>query len=101
MTFRSHSRKEIEQAIHEGQRIWKLDTGTSGNDDILIGGTYQEVEFDVLSFYEKEDLGDWELLDYTEYVLEDQKINNPGVAAKPARTKGEKDGQDEKKGTAI
>jgi len=48
MTLRSWSEEELLAAFKAGKKIYKLDTGTSGKDDVLVGDTYREVLQDVL-----------------------------------------------------
>jgi len=61
MNFRSHSKKEIQEAQKHGKKIWMLDTGTYGEDDMLIGEK-EEVFGDILCYYEIEKLPDgWTL----------------------------------------
>ena len=37
MNYRSHTREEIRTAIAKGAEVWVLDTGSDGEDDVLIG----------------------------------------------------------------
>jgi hypothetical protein len=36
MNFKSHSKEEILKALSEGKKVFALDTGSAGEDDILI-----------------------------------------------------------------
>lgn len=37
MKYRSHTEEEIRNAVAEGAQAWVLDTGSDGEDDVLIG----------------------------------------------------------------
>ena len=56
LNLASHSMEEIEQALINFETIWVLDTGNAGEDDTLIGGTYEEALQDVLCFHELDEL---------------------------------------------
>jgi len=61
MNYRSHTIEEIEQALESGQEVWELDTGLSGEDDMLIG-TYEDALWDILHHFDVEMLPEnWEL----------------------------------------
>jgi len=61
MQFRSHSRREVAEAIANGDQAWMLDTGSQGADDVLIG-EFEEVLQDILDYFEVEALPEgWEL----------------------------------------
>ena len=61
MNFRSHTRREIAEAIAAGGQAWMLDTGTDGADDVLVG-SLGEVTSDLLEHFELEELPEgWEL----------------------------------------
>ena len=61
MNFRSHTRREIAEAIAAGGQAWMLDTGTDGADDVLVG-ELNEVVSDLLDHLEIEALPEgWEL----------------------------------------
>ena len=60
MQFRSHTRREIAEALANGAQAWALDTN-SGDDDVLIGKR-EEVTSDVLDHFDIEALPEgWEL----------------------------------------
>ena len=60
MNQRSHTDREIRDALAQGHQVWALDT-TTGDDDVLIG-TLDEVLHDVLVHHELEQLPeDWSL----------------------------------------
>jgi hypothetical protein len=64
--MRSHSIQAIIEALASGQKVWRLDTGTSGEDDLLIG-TRDQVEADICHHFERDDLPEgWELIEVTE-----------------------------------
>jgi len=61
MNFRSHTRREIAEAIAAGGQAWMLDTGTDGDDDVLVG-SLEEVASDLLDHFELDALPEsWEL----------------------------------------
>jgi len=61
MQFRSHSPAQVAEAIAEGEQAWALDTGSHGDDDVLLG-PLEEVTGDVLDYFELEALpSGWEL----------------------------------------
>ena len=68
MNFRSHEKKEIREALKKGQEVWALDTGTSGNDDHLIG-THQEVLAEILNYHEIEELPENWTLDKVDWEI--------------------------------
>jgi hypothetical protein len=37
MTFRSHTRKEVMEALMNGKKAFRLDSANHGQDDVLIG----------------------------------------------------------------
>ena len=55
MNYRSHAKKEIIEALKQGKKVFALDTGNSGEDDVLIGN-YDDVLTDVLSHHELAEL---------------------------------------------
>ena len=62
MQFRSHSPAQVAEAIAEGEQAWALDTGSHGDDDVLIGG-FEEVLSDILDYFELSDLPEgWSLV---------------------------------------
>jgi hypothetical protein len=61
MQFRSHSPAQVADAIAEGEQAWMLDTGTDGDDDVLVG-SLEEVTSDLLEHFELDALPEgWEL----------------------------------------
>jgi hypothetical protein len=74
MNFRSHSKEEIKKAISEGKRVFALDTGNAGEDDILIaepGEGREDVLADVLAHHEMAELPENWTLKEIDYDLED------------------------------
>ena len=62
MNYRSHMKAEVIEALKKGEKVWRLDTGNYGEDDVLIGGTMEEALADVLSHQELAELPEgWEL----------------------------------------
>ena len=62
MNYRSHAKTEVLEALKKGEKVWRLDTGNFGEDDVLIGGTMEEALADVLSHHELAELPeDWEI----------------------------------------
>jgi len=60
-SMKSHTLEEVRNALNEGTPVWIVDTGTSGNDDVLIGD-YDEVLTDFLFYLELDELPkDWEI----------------------------------------
>ena len=61
MNFRSHTRREVADAIAEVEQAWMLDTGSRGDDDVLVG-SLEEVTSDLLEHFELDALPEgWEL----------------------------------------
>jgi len=74
MIFRSHSKEEIKKAISEGKKVFFLDTGNAGEDDILIaepGEGREDVLADVLAHHEMAELPVGWYLEEIDYDLED------------------------------
>ena len=62
MNYRSHAKEEVIEALKQGKKVFALDTGNFGEDDVLIGGTMEEALADVLSHQELAELPEgWEL----------------------------------------
>ena len=62
MNYRSHTKEEVIEALKQGKKVFALDTGNYGEDDVLIGGTMEEALADVLSHQEWAELPEgWEL----------------------------------------
>ena len=62
MNYRSHAKEEVIEALKKGEKVWRLDTGNYGEDDVLIGGTMEEALADVLAYHELAELPeDWEI----------------------------------------
>lgn len=51
MNYRSHTEEEIRDALARGARVWALDTGSDGEDDVLIGSR-EDVFQDICSFHD-------------------------------------------------
>jgi len=51
MNYKSHTRGEIRSALAEGKEVYTLDTGSAGEDDVLIGSA-DEVIADILNHHE-------------------------------------------------
>ena len=67
MTCRSHTEKEIRDAIAEGAEVWVLHTGPDGEDDVLIGSR-EDVFQDICSFNDTSELpAHWHLEPFDEY----------------------------------
>ena len=74
MNFKSHSREKIEKALSEGKRVFVLETGSAGEDDILIaepGEGREDVLADVLAYHEMAELPEGWCLEEIDYDLED------------------------------
>jgi len=52
MAFKSHSKETIRAALAAGKTVWDLDTGSSGNDDHIIGEDYDMIVEEILGFFE-------------------------------------------------
>ena len=50
--MKSYTRKQLKKLQRSGRKLWKLETGTLGDDDILEGEK-EEVIQDVLNYYEE------------------------------------------------
>lgn len=65
---KSHEIKEILKALIDGEHICRLDSGSSGEDDLLIG-TAHEVDVDVCAHFDLEEIPeDWKITDVTDYI---------------------------------
>ena len=56
MDFRSHTQEEVRAAQKAGKRIFILDTGNDGQDDVFIGeegDTSESLLLETRMFYEK------------------------------------------------
>ena len=61
MRFVSHTRNEVLLALSQGKSVFALDTGSDGDDDVLIG-TEEECRQDVMTFHKLEHwFEDWTL----------------------------------------
>ena len=69
MDYKSHTKKDIIKAQKKGKKIWSLDTGNDGEDDMLIGER-EDVIQDILYYHHdiesmpehwELDLVDWEI----------------------------------------
>lgn len=59
---KSHTGKELIAAYLAGKKIWILNSGTSGNDDIVIGEKYEEIMTELLEFHGLEKMPEnWKL----------------------------------------
>ncbi len=68
MTHRSHTKQEIRDAVARGAQVWVLDTGSDGEDDILIGNR-EDVFQDICAFHQiSELLPRWNLKPFQENV---------------------------------
>jgi hypothetical protein len=62
MNYRSHAKEEVIEALKQGKKVFALDTGNYGEDDVLIGGTMEEALADVLAYHELAELPEgWEI----------------------------------------
>jgi hypothetical protein len=62
--YKSHTRQEVMKALQEGKKVYILDTGAAGQDDVLIG-TREECVADTLAFFGLDELPeDWKLYLY-------------------------------------
>jgi hypothetical protein len=67
MNYRSHTEKEIRDAIAKGAQVWVLDTGPDGEDDVLIGSR-EDVFQDICSFHDTSEFpAHWHLEPFDEY----------------------------------
>ena len=57
MNYRSHDKHDIHRAILNGQPVYVLDTGSDGEDDVLIGNL-ADVTFDLCHHFEVSNLPD-------------------------------------------
>jgi hypothetical protein len=65
---KSHTVDELLKALYDGERICRLDSGSSGEDDLLIGDAH-DVDVDVCSHFEIEEIPEgWEIADVTEFL---------------------------------
>lgn len=79
MNFRSYSKKEIKKAFSEGKKVFVLDTGSAGEDDILIaepGEGREDILADVLAHYEVAELPEGWTLEEIDYDPEDALDQN-------------------------
>jgi hypothetical protein len=56
---KSHTNDELRQALRSGKRLWELDTGSAGEDDILIAEPAEnrdDLLSTVLSHFERTEL---------------------------------------------
>lgn len=68
MKYRSHTPEEIRKAIEQGAEVWVLDTGSDGEDDVLIGSR-EEVFQDICAINQFTDLPPhWRLKPFEETV---------------------------------
>lgn len=67
MSYRSHTEEEIRDAITKGAQVWALDTGSDGENDVLIGSR-EEVFQDICSFHDVTELPPhWSLTPFHEH----------------------------------
>ena len=59
-SHRSHDLEVLVDYIMDGGQVWHLDTGDKGEDDLLCGDR-DEVEEDVIGFYDGEEEEEFEL----------------------------------------
>lgn len=70
MRFVSHTRETVAAALAAGEPVWELDTGSSGNDDVLIGAL-SDVRADVLTHHDRAEWPErWTLTRVTELPSE-------------------------------
>ena len=70
--LRSHTEEELKEAIRKGFKVFELDTGNFGEDDVLFGYDYNDVLIDILSHHEIDELPeDWELREFRKDELEE------------------------------
>jgi len=55
MKLKSYSKEKIKQALSRGEPVFELDTGTSGEDDVLTG-TRAECLADICAYHEVDEL---------------------------------------------
>lgn len=75
MNYRSHAKEEVIEALKQGIKVFALDTGNYGEDDVLIGGTMEEALADVLSHHELAELPEgWEISEMTDLPGELERL---------------------------
>jgi len=73
--FKSHTKEEVKEACLKGMKVYELDTGNDGEDDILVGYNDQDVLIDVFNHFEFEELPDhWAIRELREDELEELGI---------------------------
>ena len=50
--MKSYTRKQLKKLQRSGRKLWKLETGTLGDDDILEGEKSAVIQ-DILDYYEE------------------------------------------------
>ena len=61
VSYKSHTEEECIEAFQKGEKVWDLDTGNDGEDDVLIGEGEQIIA-DILNYHELTELPPhWEL----------------------------------------
>ncbi len=56
VNLKSHTVAELRQAVADDYRLYALDTGSDGEDDVLFGMDYDEAHSDVVFYH---DLDEW------------------------------------------
>jgi len=51
MNYKSHTKKDLIEAQKKGEKLWSLDTGNDGEDDVLIGEK-EDVIQEILYFHD-------------------------------------------------
>ena len=75
MNYRSHAKEEVIEALKQGKKVFALDTGNYGEDDVLIGGTMEEALADVLAYHELAELPeDWEITEIMDLPGEMERL---------------------------
>ena len=69
--MKSYTKKELIDAQKTGQKLWKLDTVNSGEDDILIGEQEDIIE-DICHYHEIDFLPENWTLTKIDYPVEDE-----------------------------
>jgi len=67
MRYRSHTEEEIRNAVAKGAQVWVLDTGSDGEDDVMIGSR-EDVFQDICCFHDISEFPPhWHLKPFEEY----------------------------------
>ena len=60
MAFKSNTEEKVREALKNDERAWRLDAGTSGNDDVMLG-TLDEVLSDVWYWIAEDETPDFHI----------------------------------------